>query len=168
MQTITDLKSSMPQIGVVCWIGTRTKKRGEMVASSITAITTQDGIAGDHYSKEGGKRMVTLIQAEHIEVVGKILEKSIDPLLLRRNIVISGINLYALHDETFQIGDDLILRGTGLCHPCSRMETNLGPGGYNAMRNHGGITATVVKSGQIKLRDKVKLVPSDKHLTQNQ
>jgi MOSC domain-containing protein YiiM len=76
--------------------------------------------------------------------------------LLRRNIVVSGINLQALKEQQFKIGE-AVLFGTGNCPPCSRMEENLGPGGYCAMRGHGGITAYVLQPGKICLGDSVTL-----------
>ena len=93
----------------------------------------------------------------HIDAMSSILDAVIDPGLLRRNVVVSGINLLALKDRTFRIGD-AVLEMTGHCHPCSRMETNLGPGGYNAMRGHGGITARVIEPGTISTGDSVELL----------
>ena len=87
-----------------------------------------------------------------------VLNQKIDPQWTRRNLVVSGINLLAFNNKQFQIGEDLVLEMTGYCHPCTRMEENLGAGGYNAMRGHGGITAKVIRSGVISLGDEVSLV----------
>jgi MOSC domain-containing protein YiiM len=159
MSLIKELLDTLPQSGQLEWIGIRPIKRGVVEEVDEVEIHLEDGIKGDHYSKKGGKRMITLIQKEHLDVVASILKvEKVDPSLVRRNLVVSGINLLSLNNRQFTIGADVILEVTGHCHPCSRMETNLGPGGYNAMRGHGGLTAKVIKGGKIRLRDKVKLI----------
>lgn len=147
--------NTLPQTGRVEWIGVRPARRANVdVLATATAIADH-GLDGDHYSKHGGNRQVTLIQSEHIDAVASMLGvERIDPASLRRNIVVSGINLLALKDKTFRIGE-ATLRCTGLCHPCSLMESTLGPGGYNALRGHGGITASVVDGGSISLDDRL-------------
>ncbi|MEM1328775.1 MAG: MOSC domain-containing protein [Bacteroidota bacterium] len=153
-----ELFDIMPQVGQIEWISIRPVKRGAVESVEAIKVTVEAGLAGDHYGKEGGKRMVTLIQKEHIKTVESVLKKEVDPKLLRRNIIVSGINLLALKDKTVQIGEEVQLAITGLCHPCSRMEQNLGAGGYNAMRGHGGITSKVIRGGTIKVGDTVKMV----------
>jgi len=155
--TLGQLIQTLPQVGSLTWIGIRPARSAVLQTLDAVEALTDHGLAGDHYSgKPGSKRQVTLIQAEHIMAVASMLHrKDLDPGLLRRNLVVQGINLLALKDRQFWVGE-VLLEMTGLCHPCSRMETNLGPGGYNAMRGHGGITARILQGGRLHLGDAVK------------
>jgi MOSC domain-containing protein YiiM len=156
-----EMMNTMPQVGKVEWIGLRQERRGVVLPSTEVDVMADLGLRGDHHSKAGGKRQITLIQAEHIEAAASVMGmKQIDPALLRRNIVVRGLNLVALKDHRFTIGS-VIFETTGECHPCSRMEENLGPGGYNAMRGHGGITARILSDGTIAVGDSVKMIPNE-------
>ncbi len=153
-----DLLRTLPQSGKVEWIGIRPEKKAPLTEVEAVKATTENGLEGDHYHGKSGNRQVTLIQAEHLEGVARMLGKAaVAPQLTRRNIVVSGINLLALHNTRFRIGS-AVLQGTGYCHPCSRMEENLGAGGYNAMRGHGGVTARVIEGGDISRGDEVRMV----------
>jgi MOSC domain-containing protein YiiM len=149
------LLDTLPQIGRVDWIGLRPAHRAEMLCVSEVAVSPALGLHGDRYAGRSRQRQVTLIQAEHLSVVASCLGREpIAPELLRRNIVVAGINLFALKGKRVCIGA-AVLEVTGLCQPCSRMEELLGAGGYNAMRGHGGITAAVISAGRIAVGDPV-------------
>lgn len=106
---------------------------------------TEAGLAGDRARQ--GKRAVTLIQAEHLPVIAALGGLyTLNPAVLRRNIVVSGFNLAAFRGKRVQVGS-AVLELTVPCHPCSKMETALGHGGYTAMRGHGGMCASVVTPG---------------------
>ena len=132
MQSLRELMDVLPQAGTLEWIGVRPGRRAELTSLTEVLAEADRGLAGDHYSKHGGKRQVTLIQAEHLQALSSLMGL---PLVaadtVRRNLVVRGINLLALKGKQFQIGE-AILEYTGLCHPCSHMEKTLGTGGYNA------------------------------------
>jgi MOSC domain-containing protein YiiM len=154
---LAKLMAQFPRAGKLEWIGVRSKRRASLATLDRVEAIAGYGLAGDHYaSKNNGKRQVTLIQAEHLDVVAKLLGKQeIRAADVRRNLLVSGVNLYALRDRKFRIGN-VLLEGSGTCDPCSRMEEVLGVGGYNAMRGHGGIIARILEGGVIKLEDAVQ------------
>jgi len=149
------------QPGTLDWIGVRPARREAMLVVDEVMALENLGLEGDRRCNgtPGSARQVSLINAEHIEVVAKILGKGpIDPGLLRRNLVISGLNLQAIRYQKFQIGE-AIFEATALCHPCTRMDKNLGTGGHAAMLGHGGLCAKVLRSGVIRVGDSLKVLP---------
>ncbi len=150
-ESLAELIATLPQQGVIEWIGLRREKRGRVESVHATVAEPGTGLVGDHFSATRSDREVSLIQAEHLSVLAELMNTGpIDPASLRRNIVVRGINLLALRSRRFRVGEAL-LEFSGLAVPCSRMETTLGPGGYNAMRGHGGITAKVISGGAIEV-----------------
>ena len=152
------LLSQFPRAGRLEWIGLRPHYRAPVESVAEVKALADHGLIGDHSGlRSGGKRQVTLIQHEHLSAIAKLAGcELVDPVLLRRNLVVSGINLLALRDREFRIGEAVLL-GSGVCAPCSRIEEALGRGGLNAMRGHGGITARIIHAGTIRVGDRVSV-----------
>ena len=161
MPTLAELRATLPRPGRLETILLRTARRGAVTSVDHVRALPGRGLAGDRRAERApdpdARRQVTLVQAEHLEVVARLLGRDdVDPALLRRNLVVSSLNLLALKDARFRVGE-VELEGTGPCHPCSRMEEALGPGGYNAVRGHGGITARVLTAGEVRVGDPVRV-----------
>jgi MOSC domain-containing protein YiiM len=163
MSPLQALLAAVPQRGQVRWIGVRPTSRGAMLALDAVEARRDAGLTGDH-SRPGPRnaRQVTLIQWEHLTVISALLgrppELAIQPEDLRRNLAISGINLFSLKGRRFRIGQ-AILETTAWCQPCAHLEERLGLGTFQAMRGHGGITARVLHGGIIRLNDDVCVEP---------
>jgi MOSC domain-containing protein YiiM len=150
------LMATLPRGGRVEWIGLRPAREPVMVAVDTVHATAGGGLDGDRYKGSSGARGVTLIQAEHLPAIAALAgHDAIAPATLRRNLVVSGIPLVALKGRRFRVGD-VVLEGTESCDPCSRMEAALGPGGFNAMRGHGGLCARIVEGGTLRIGDVVE------------
>jgi MOSC domain-containing protein YiiM len=146
--------------GKLEWIGLRTERRGPVVlVDSVTALA-ELGLEGDHRCEKipGSARQVTIISREYLEQIAEALAiPHIDPALLRRNLVISGMDMDLLRFQRLQIGN-AIFETSALCHPCSRMDAALGKGAKQAMMGRGGLCAKIVKTGRIALGDEVLLL----------
>jgi MOSC domain-containing protein YiiM len=173
--SLRQLTQQFRQAGQLEAIYLRPARGINCIAAEQTEAIAQKGLAGDRASSTpsrnplGSNRQVTLIQAEHIAVISSFISKTVDAAKLRRNLVVSGINLLAtkclFKDQVMQIKiGEVILQVTGPCEPCSKMETALGQGGYNAMRGHGGVNAKIIKGGMLKIGDSVscQTMPNEK------
>ncbi len=161
-----ELVEAVPQRGHLERILLRPGRREPPIAVGDVEVIAGLGPRGDHRTADrqpdpSAKRQITLIQGEHLTAIAALVGRDrIDPALLRRNLVVTGINLASLRDRRFLVGE-VEFSGSGWCHPCSRMEENLGTGGFQAMRGHGGITARVRTSGWIRTGDVVTALPGD-------
>ena len=168
--TLRELTASFPRPGRLDVIHLRPARRAATISVSEALAVAGHGLQGDHTGDRSrraaaashGRRQVTLIQAEHLRVVGSLLglDRPIDDELPRRNLVVSGLNLLAARSLfkdrrlLMRIGE-ATLEVTGPCDPCSLMEQLLGPGGLNAMRGHAGVTAAVIEGGLMAVGDAV-------------
>src|SRR5688572_8320432 len=107
--TLNELQGLYSRQGKVETLLVRPKRmEAATILDKVTALKDV-GLEGDHYQNQGGARQVTLIQAEHLEVLAALL--GLDKVLAeftRRNIVIRGINLLSLKGKRFKIGEAIM------------------------------------------------------------
>lgn len=171
MSDLRHLTRQFAQAGRVDAILLRPARDAPARAVEFATAIAERGLDGDRSAlrvparSPGHKRQVTLLQAEHLPLIAAWTGHAhLDPARLRRNLVVSGLNLLAARglfaDQAMRlcIGDEVVLIATGPCDPCSKMEAELGTGAYNAMRGHGGLTARVESGGRIAVGDAVRVV----------
>lgn len=102
MLTLSVLRATHARDGRIDWIGLRPARRAPMRTVEAAEVTA-DGLTGDH--GRAGPRAVTLIQAEHLPAIAALCSLgAVDPSALRRNLVISGLNLSALRGADLAVG----------------------------------------------------------------
>lgn len=96
--TLRNLTTQFVQNGTLEAIYLRPARGIPCVQASKAIALAGSGLQGDRISlvkspnPSGSNRQVTLLQAEHIAVIAQFLGKPIDAALLRRNLIVSGIN----------------------------------------------------------------------------
>ena len=151
--------------GKLEWIGLRPARKVAMVSVEKTLAIADRGLQGDRRleGSKGSARQVSIISVEFIRAIADNLGVAHIPVdILRRNLLVSGINLNALRHQYFQIGS-AVFQATAQCHPCSRMEAALGKGGLVAMLGYGGLCAKILESGEISCGDEVVYLPPSQY-----
>jgi len=173
MDDLRSLATRFPRQGRLEAIWLRPGRGTTCVSVPRASVLEGRGLEGDRSAQRApatprGKRQVTLVQVEHLPVIAALAgRETVEAGALRRNLVVSGVNLiaartlFADRPLALRIGDAVVLEITGPCEPCSKMEDAIGPGGYNAMRGHGGMTARVKAGGEIAVGDAVRVVFDD-------
>jgi len=159
-------KAGPPFDGRLEAIIVRGASRADASRIDVTTAIAGVGLADDRLGKVGAAelstRQVTLIQSEHLPVIAQLARVTeVNPVALRRNLVISGVNLSSLKNMCLRVGEAL-LEIVGPCQPCSRMEAAIGRGGYAAMRGHGGWTARVLEGGALRVGDPVRVEAAER------
>lgn len=70
------------------------------------------------------------------------------PGVLRRNVIVSGLDLNALIGEDFSL-QGIHFRGTAHCKPCYWLDHAFAPGAERAFAGHGGLRAKILTNGRL-------------------
>lgn len=126
---------------------------GPMDPVSAAELHAGRGIAGN--ADFGGRRQVTILDADEWERRLSALGSDLDPSFRRANILVRGVDLAESRGRILAIGDCRI-RIDGETKPCALMDEHL-PGLRSALyeRWGGGAWGAVVSGGRIALGDPV-------------
>jgi MOSC domain-containing protein YiiM len=130
-----------------------------MARREAAAAVAGCGLIDDCYAAGGQGSVrpdqeVTLIEQEAIDAACRDYELSFDHLTTRRNLLTAGVPLNHLVGREFAVGE-VILRGVELCEPCGHLEQLTIPGIKRALVHRGGLRAHVVRSGTVRVGDRI-------------
>jgi MOSC domain-containing protein YiiM len=136
------------------WI--KRAKRGLMDPAQSATLTANRGITGN--ANIGGRRQVTIIDADKWDGLMTQLDADVDPSARRANLMVRGINLADTRGRVLRVGACRI-EINGETKPCERMDEAL-PGLRDAMRPDwgGGAFGVVLDDGEIHVGDSVELM----------
>jgi MOSC domain len=116
------------------------------------------GIVGDRFFGRASrmKAAVSFVAAEALEAVTAELglASPLDPRLMRRNLVVRGMDLNALRLGDFALEQDggaVRFSGSRETAPCEWMDAVLAAGARDALRGRGGLRATPLDDGRLSV-----------------
>ena len=141
--------------GVLERIWIKRAKNGPMDFVPQAALIHDKGLVGN--ANQGGRRQVTIIEAERWAAHMQALGSAIDPSSRRANLLIRGCDLRGSRGRVLRIGR-VRLEITGETKPCHQMDEVL-QGLQGVMRPDwgGGAFAKVLDDGVISVGDAVSL-----------
>ncbi|HQY88802.1 MAG TPA: MOSC domain-containing protein [Tepidisphaeraceae bacterium] len=150
-------------LGKITAIRVRDERRKETRAIEVGELVVGEGLRGDRYAETLSKkpseidpgREVTLIESEAIDAANLEANAGLDHAQSRRNLLTRGVRLNDLVGKEFKVGET-ILKGIEPCHPCMHLEKMTKPGVMKALKDRGGLRATVVSGGTIRVGDVVE------------
>lgn len=133
-------------------------KNGPTEKLDTASFVANFGLEGDWRSRKNRGRQITLIEAEALEEVARILKLPAIPAgASRRQVLVRGIDLNTTVGKTLRVGP-LLIKVEALCDPCRNMESMVGSGAHRAMENRGGVCARVLEGGTLRPGDTVEIV----------
>jgi len=109
------------------------------------------GIRGDRFFdyRDDYKGQITFFSAEVFAEMSRtfaIADKS--PGVLRRNMIVSGVDLMGLIGADFEV-QGVQFHGTAHCAPCYWMDAAFAPGAKKFLAGRGGLRARILTDGRI-------------------
>lgn len=149
-------------MGRLAGIARHARPKAPMEVLDRARVSLDGGIEGDFRGavKPGGRgrRQITLMERRDWDAATAALERDIPWQERRVNLLVDGLDLPQLPGAELRIGAEVLVRVTGECDPCSRMET-IAPGLKAALTPdwRGGVTAKVINGGEIAIGDEIRI-----------
>ena len=115
------------------------------------------GLAGDRYHDEepGAKTQVTFVDRKVVDEMCRTLGiVRPDYSSLRRNVLVSGVDLNSLIGKTFAI-DGVFFEGVEECKPCYWMDEAVAPGANAFLAGRGGLRCRILNGGILRCGENV-------------
>lgn len=127
------------------------------------------GLIGDRYhagrgtfssriAVAAGAREVSLIDSAALLECARRLGQAVNAAMLRRNLVIEGLELMTMRGRVLMIGD-VRLQVVSSCPPCGLLSRRLGLDMRQALHGIGGMRAAVLTGGRLVIGTGVSLGP---------